>query len=143
MAFGPAFPEKFLVPTCFFPASRYNNHNRRGGPGGPRSGRINLAAGKEDSAMSEEYGPDFVSVTDDEGNEFELEHLGTLEYNGQEYMAFVPADMDEDDEDFGLILLKVIEQDGEQLLADIDDEQELNAVYEQFMQELFEDEEEE
>ena len=48
--------------------------------------------------MSEEYGPDFVSVTDDDGNEFELEHLGTLEYNGQEYMAFVPADMDEDDE---------------------------------------------
>ena len=93
--------------------------------------------------MGEEYGPDFVSVTDDEGNEFELEHLGTLEYNGQDYMAFVPADMDEDDEDFGMILLKVIEQDGEQLLADIDDEQELNAVYEQFMEELFADEEDE
>ena len=93
--------------------------------------------------MSEEYGPDFVSVTDDEGNEFELEHLGTLEYNGQDYMAFVPADMDEDDEDFGMILLKVIEQDGEQLLADIDDEEELNAVYEQFMEELFADEEDE
>lgn len=93
--------------------------------------------------MSEEYGPDFVSVTDDEGNEFELEHLGTLEYNGQDYMAFVPADMDEDDEDFGMILLKVIVQDGEQLLADIDDEEELNAVYEQFMEELFADEEDE
>ncbi len=92
--------------------------------------------------MSEGYGPDFVSVTDDEGNEFELEHLGTLEHEGQEYMAFVPADMDEDDEDFGLILLKVIEEDGESLLADIDDEQELNAVYEKFMAELFEDEEE-
>ena len=91
--------------------------------------------------MSEEYGPDFVSVTDDDGNEFELEHLGTLEYKGGEYMAFVPADMDEDDEDFGLILLRVIEQDGEQLLADIDDEQELNEVYEQFMEELFADEE--
>ena len=93
--------------------------------------------------MSEEYGPDFVSVTDDDGNEFELEHLGTLEHKGNEYMAFVPADMDEDDEDFGLILLKVIEQDGEQLLADIDDEEELNAVYEQFMEELFADEEDE
>lgn len=92
--------------------------------------------------MSEEYGPDFVSITDDEGNEFELEHLGTLERDGTQYMAFVPADMDEDDEDFGLILLKVIEQDGESLLADIDDEAELNAVYEQFMEELFEDEEE-
>lgn len=91
--------------------------------------------------MSEEYGPDFVSITDDEGNEFELEHLGTLERNGTQYMAFVPADMDEDDEDFGLILLKVIEQDGESLLADIDDQAELDAVYEQFMEELFEDEE--
>ncbi|MCI8915833.1 MAG: DUF1292 domain-containing protein [Oscillospiraceae bacterium] len=93
--------------------------------------------------MSEEYGPDFVSVTDDEGNEFELEHLGTLEYEGRTYMAFVPADMDEDDEDFGLVLLRVIEQDGEQLLADIDDQQELDAVYERFLEELFEDEEEE
>ena len=93
--------------------------------------------------MSEEYGPDFVSITDEDGNEFELEHLGTLEHNGCVYMAFVPADMDEDDEDFGLILLKVIEQNGEELLADIDDQQELDAVYEKFMEEIFDDEEEE
>ena len=91
--------------------------------------------------MAEEYGPDFITLTDAEGNEFELEHLGTLEYNGNVYMSFVPADMDEEDEDFGLILLKVVEKDGEELLADIDDEEELNAVYEQFMDVLFEDEE--
>lgn len=93
--------------------------------------------------MSEDYGADFITVTDDEGNDFELEHLGTLEYQGGVYMAFVPADMDEDDEDFGLILLRAIEENGEQLLADIDDEAELNAVYEQFMDELFSDEEDE
>lgn len=93
--------------------------------------------------MSDDYGSDFISVTDEEGNEFELEHLGTLEYKDGEYMAFVPADMDEDDEDFGLILLRVVEQDGEQLLADIDDEQELNQVYEKFMEELFADDEDE
>lgn len=93
--------------------------------------------------MSEEFGPDFVTVTDDEGNEFELEHLGTIEYQGAPYMAFVPADMDEDDEDYGLILLKAVEQDGEQILADIDDEQELDAVYELFMAELFDDDEDE
>ena len=93
--------------------------------------------------MSEEYGPDFITLTDEEGNEFELEHLGTLEYNGTVYMSFVPADMDEEDEDFGLILLKVVEKDGEELLADIDDENELNAVYEQFMDVLFQDEDEE
>lgn len=93
--------------------------------------------------MSEEYGPDFITLTDEEGNEFELEHLGTLEYNGTVYMSFVPADMDEEDEDFGMILLKVVDKDGEELLADIDDEDELNAVYEQFMDALFDDEEEE
>ncbi len=90
--------------------------------------------------MSEEYGPDFVTVTDEDGKEFELEHLGTLEHKGKEYMAFVPADMDEDDEDFGLILLQVIEQDGEQLLADIDDEDELDEVYDRFMEDLFDEE---
>jgi len=93
--------------------------------------------------MSEEYGPDFITVTDEEGNEFELEHLGTLELNGTVYMCFVPADMDEEDEDYGLILLKVVEKDGEELLADIDDQAELDAVYEKFMEELFDDEDEE
>ncbi len=94
--------------------------------------------------MSEEFGPDFVSITDEEGNEFELEHLGTLEHKGTTYMAFLPADMDEDDEDYGIILLKVIQENGEDLLADIDNEAELNEVYDQFMEQLFaEDEEDE
>lgn len=92
--------------------------------------------------MSEEFGPDFVTVTDEDGNEFELEHLGTLDHKGNTYMAFVPADMDEDDEDFGLILLRVAEENGEQILADIDDQAELDEVYEQFMTELFADDEE-
>ena len=94
--------------------------------------------------MSEEFGPDFVSITDEEGNEFELEHLGTLEHTGTTYMAFLPADMDEDDEDYGIILLKVIQENSEDLLADIDNEAELNEVYDQFMEQLFaEDEEDE
>lgn len=92
--------------------------------------------------MSEEFGPDFVTVTDEDGNEFELEHLGTLEHEGNTYMAFVPADMDEDDEDFGLILLRVAEENGEQLLADIDDQAELDEVYAQFVDTLFDESEE-
>ena len=92
--------------------------------------------------MSEAFGPDFVSVTDDEGNEFELEHLGTLEYKGTTYMSFLPADMDEEDEDYGMILLKVVEENGEELLADIDDEQELNQVYDLFMEQLFAEDDE-
>mgnify|MGYP000231915166 CR=1 FL=1 len=49
--------------------------------------------------MSDDYGSDFITVTDEDGNDFELEHLGTLEYKGSTYMAFVPADMDEEDEE--------------------------------------------
>ena len=91
--------------------------------------------------MSEDYGSDFISVTDEEGNEFELEHLGTLEHEGTTYMCFVPADMEEDDEDFGMIILKAVTENGEDLLADVDDEQELNHIYDPFMEELFSEEE--
>lgn len=99
--------------------------------------------------MSEEFGPTFVTVTDEDGNEIELEHVETLEVNGAVYMAFYPAQFagaeeePVDEEEDGLIILKVIRVDGEDLLSTIDDEDELDTVYEQFMECLFEDEDEE
>lgn len=98
--------------------------------------------------MSEEFGPTFVTVTDEDGREIELEHLETLVWNGATYMAFFPAQLDdgqeiaEDDEEYGLILLKVIQEAGEELLSTIDDEEERDAVYQQFMELLFDDEDE-
>ncbi|MCI8415228.1 MAG: DUF1292 domain-containing protein [Ruminiclostridium sp.] len=95
--------------------------------------------------MSEEYGANFITVTDDEGNEFELEHLDTLEFQGQTYMAFFPAvsaEEEEDEEELGLVILKVIQENGEELLSTPDSDEELNAVYEAFMEELFPEEEE-
>ena len=47
--------------------------------------------------MSEEFGPDFISVTDEDGNEFELELVDTLEHNGVTYFALFPA-VGEDEE---------------------------------------------
>lgn len=93
--------------------------------------------------MSEEFGPDFISVTDEDGNEFELEHVDTIVYNDQVYMAFFPADTgeEEDDEDTGLIILKVVNVDGEEQLSTLDSEEELEEVYDQFMEALFQDEE--
>jgi uncharacterized protein YrzB (UPF0473 family) len=98
--------------------------------------------------MSEEFGANFITITDEDGNDLELEHLDTMEYNGQMYMAFLPAEMDEQDpkdvpneDDMGLIILKVIQENGEELLSTLESEDELEAVYEKFMEELFEDEE--
>lgn len=92
--------------------------------------------------MSEEFGPDFISITDEDGNEFELEHVDTIEYNGQIYMAFFPADTGEesgDEEDSGLIILKVVDVDGEEQLSTLDSEEELEAVYDKFMELIFEE----
>ena len=96
--------------------------------------------------MSEEYGANFITVTDDDGNEFELEHLDTIEFNGNTYLAFFPAvseDAEEDgEEELGLILMKVIKENGEEILSTLDSEEETEAVYTEFMKTLFEDEEE-
>ena len=101
--------------------------------------------------MSEAFGPDFITITDEDGAEFELEHLETLEYNGQVYMAFFPAVEGEEDgavedvdldEEYGLIILKVVNVDGEEQLSTLDSEEELELVYQKFMDELFAEDEE-
>ena len=92
--------------------------------------------------MSEEFGNDIITITDDEGNEYVLEHLHTLEHKGCFYMAFLPTDMDEDDEDYGLIILKVIIENGEEILGSVDDPVELEEVYELFETVLFDEDEE-
>ena len=93
--------------------------------------------------MSEEFGPTFITVTDEDGKEIVLEFVDALEHNGQMYQAFFPAETEdeEEDPDSGLVILKVIHEDGEDLLSTLDTEEELEAVYELFMELLFDDEE--
>lgn len=95
--------------------------------------------------MSEDFGPTFITVTDEDGKEIVLEFVDSLEYNGQTYQAFFPAETegeDEDDRDNGLVILKTIHEDGEDLLSTLDSDEELDAVYDLFMESLFSDEEE-
>ena len=93
--------------------------------------------------MSEEFGPTFITVTDEDVKEIVLEFVDALEHNGQMYQAFFPAETEdeEEDPDSGLVILKVIHEDGEDLLSTLDTEEELEAVYELFMELLFADEE--
>ena len=94
--------------------------------------------------MSEEFGSDFITIIDDDGVEFELEVLDSMDYNGQTFVAFLPADMDENDPDYGIIILRsVLDENGDELFESIDDEDELQDVYEKFSILLFDDEEEE
>ena len=92
--------------------------------------------------MEQQYGSDFISITDEDGKEYELEILSTIEYHGAEYLALVPAEEDEASEELEVSILKSVTEDGEDLLVDVEDEDELAAVYDLLMQSLYEDGEE-
>ena len=103
--------------------------------------------------MEENFGPDFITVTDEDGNDFELELVDTLEHKGVTYYAMFPAveedeatgqpqDVDADDEEYGLVIMKAIQENGEELLSTLDSDEELDEVYELFMERFFEEEDE-
>ena len=93
--------------------------------------------------MADQYGSDFMTIVDEDGTEFELEVLTTLEYNGATYLAVIPAVDAEEAQDLEVSILKSVEEDdGESTLCAIEDEQELQAVYELIMDQLYEEEEE-
>ncbi len=93
--------------------------------------------------MEDQYGSDFITIVDEDGTEYELEVLSTLEYNGETYMAVIPATLDGEPEQLEVSILKSTEEDGEPMLTAIEDEEELKAVYDLIMDELYEEEDSE
>lgn len=92
--------------------------------------------------MSNEYGSDFMTIVDEDGTEYELEVLSTIEYNGQSYFAVTPANTEQDEEVEVSILKSIEDEDGEPTLCAIEDENELEAVYTLIMEQLYEEEDE-
>ena len=90
--------------------------------------------------MEDQYGSDFITIVDEDGTEYELEVLCTLEYNGCSYLAVIPAGL-EDGEDASVSVLKSVEENGEPILVAIEDDEELETVYALIMEQLYEDEE--
>ena len=85
--------------------------------------------------MADTFGSDFMTIVDEDGTEYELEVLSTLDYNGMTYLAVIPAD-DQEDAQAEVSILKSVEEDGEPLLCAIEDEQELETVYGLIMDQL-------
>lgn len=91
--------------------------------------------------MSEDFGPDIVSVTDEDGVEHIFEELDRIETDDARYVALTPY-YDEAaeilDDDGELIILKVVEEDGETYLEPIEDEAEFDEIGEIFEKRLAE-----
>ena len=93
--------------------------------------------------MADKYGSDFITIVDEDGEEFELEVLMSMEYNGSTYQAVIPAVDADDQVELEVSILKNVEEDGEIILCAIEDEQELETVYNLMMDALYEEDEDE
>ena len=86
--------------------------------------------------MSEDFGNDILTLIDENGIEKEFEVLDALEKDNSTYVALIPVcDKPEEvlDSDGEFVILKVIEdENGEEVLAGIEDESEFDSVMEEF-----------
>ena len=92
--------------------------------------------------MSNEYGNDIVTLTDESGAELQFEHFGSVEVDGTVYVGLIELFDDPKkqlESDGTLFILKTIEDDaGEEIFVTIDDDEELIRVSKVF-EETFED----
>lgn len=90
--------------------------------------------------MSEmnEYTPELFELIDEEGNKKAFELIDATEIDGEQYFAMVPAAEDEDylNADCDLVILKTVYEDGEEILASIDDDEEFDKVSGYFLQRI-------
>ena len=78
---------------------------------------------------------DVVQLVDEDGNEVDFEHLMTLEHNGNEYICLVPVEpMDDVGEDELVILRLETDDEGNDIYATIDDDAELDEVFEKYLE---------
>ena len=87
--------------------------------------------------MEQEYERNVISITDEEGKEYELEILAGVTYNGAEYLALAPIDIDDEEGELEVSILKSVTEGEETMLYTVDDEKELEAVYDLLMEEMF------
>lgn len=70
-----------------------------------------------------------VVLTDDEGQDIEFEWLDTIEMNDSQYIVLLPT---EDEEAEEVVILKMEVEDETENFIPVEDEQELNEVYDEF-----------
>jgi len=102
-----------------------------------RSVLTDLESGGKTMAEQNEFGPDLLTLTDDEGVAHTFEKLDELEKDGHKYVAMIPA---YDDDSLGqpgeLIILRNEVEGDEEFLVGIESEDEFNDVAAIFMKNL-------
>ena len=82
-----------------------------------------------------EFGDEYYTLTDEDGNEIEFEMIGECEKDGERYFAMIPVEDESKANDSDIceyIILKLAEEDGEEVLVTVDDDDELDDIADYF-----------
>ena len=82
-----------------------------------------------------DFGSDYVILTDEDGNNFEVEKLFSFEYKEEDYAVFLPTGGNDNE----MILLRSVYEDGEEQFENIPEDI-YDEVYDEFMNILYETE---
>ena len=86
----------------------------------------------------EGFGNDILTLVDEDGTEHEFEVIDSLVTDNNEYFALIPTETAENlaSDDGELVILKVVEDNGEEFLEPIEDDDEFEEVYQAFEERL-------
>ena len=92
----------------------------------------------------EDLDSNIVTLKDELGNDVNFEFLDLIEYEGDNYVVLLPAEVSEDEESDEVVILKEdkdsdVAEEGEESYISVDNEETLNKVFEIF-KEKFKDE---
>ena len=82
----------------------------------------------KNTELMDEMELDRVTLTDEDGGEKDFDIIGTLELDGNTYVALIAAEDDTDE----YVILKMIEENGEEILITIADDDEFSRVANMF-----------
>lgn len=78
---------------------------------------------------------DIIELVDEDGNEVSFEHLMTLEHNGKVYICLAPVEPMEDVAEDELVIMRIeTDEEGNDFYATVDTEEELDAVFEKYLE---------
>ena len=98
--------------------------------------------------MDQDFSADLISLLDEDGKEWKFEILEEIDNDDGVFYALLPAFDDPQEAletDGSYYIFELIEEDGEEQLAEVEDEELLNKlseIFESHFEEMYEDDEE-
>ncbi len=95
---------------------------------------------EEELFFEDDEDSNLVELTDEDGNVAQFEYLDTVEHKGESYVVFMAVQEDEDvdeEEEGEVVILKIAQDDkGEDIYVTCEDDEIVQEVFDKFMENL-------